>query len=133
MAQLLNKICIIILLQSLVLFGDESNGIRVSLGGENANFLAAIEDVPLMSGLIEDETKTLNFNKPSGRLVQAHTYGQLMENEIVRYYKLVLPEFGWQNIDNLVFSREGELLRINCFRENNTLIVIFMLSPESAK
>ena len=120
-------------MQSLILFGPQLNEIRSVLSNENAQFLSSIEDVPLMSGLTEDKTIMLNYNKPSGRLVQVYTYGQLNEIEAITYYRLVLPEFGWKNINNLVFHREGEMLKIRLFRENNTLIVVFMLSPASTK
>jgi len=75
----------------------------------------------------------LNFNKPSGRLVQVYAFGPLKEKEIINYYNLVLPEFGWKNIHDLVFVREGEILKINLFRENSTLIVVFMLSPDTTE
>tara|TARA_Y100000588_G_C13604568_1_gene648541 strand:+ start:184 stop:588 length:405 start_codon:yes stop_codon:yes gene_type:complete len=134
MSQLLNKVYIIVVCQSLIMFGFEVNAIRASLGGENPQqFLSSIEDVPLMLGLIEDENNVLNFNKPSGRLVQVYAFGPLKEKEIINYYNLVLPEFGWKNIHDLVFVREGEILKINLFRENSTLIVVFMLSPDTTE
>ncbi len=133
MAQTLNKVHIIIVLQTLILFGFEWNEIRSSLGDENAQFLSLIEDVPLMLGLREDDTNVINFNKPSGRLVQIYAYGQLKEKETINYYKLVLPELGWNNIHNLVFVRDGEILKINLFREDNTLTVVFKLSPNTKK
>ena len=82
MAQTLNKVHIIIVLQTLILFGFEWNEIRSSLGDENAQFLSLIEDVPLMLGLREDDTNVINFNKPSGRLVQIYAYFSLVSSYV---------------------------------------------------
>jgi len=89
-------------------------------GGETAEFLSAIEDVPLMAGLTEDTAATLDFDKPDGRLV-------------VEFYITVMPEFGWQLANDLVFSRDGEMLRIHLSAEDRLLLVRFVLSPHSSQ
>ena len=44
-----------------------------------------------------------------------------------------LPELGWHIIDGLVFSREGEMLRIDLIPEGRLLVVRFVLSPNSSQ
>ena len=98
---------------------------------ETASFLAAIEEVPLMAGLTEEETPALDFDKPDGRLVETYAYGEVGAQEATDFYRAVMPEFGGQNIDGLVFTREGEMLRIELIPEEHALVVRFVLSPKS--
>jgi len=98
-----------------------------------AAFLVAIEEVPLMAGLTEEATPALDFDKPDGRLVETYAYGDVEADQTTEFYRAVMPEFGWQNIDRLVFLREGELLRIDLIREEHVLVVRFVLSPHSTQ
>ena len=102
-------------------------------GGETAAFLAAIEDVPLMAGLTEDTAATLDFDKPDGRLVEVFAYGEVGRDDVVEFYITVMPEFGWQLANDLVFSRDGEMLRIHLSTEDRLLLVRFVLSPHSSQ
>lgn len=98
--------------------------------GETAAFLSAIEDVPLMAGLTEDAASALNFDKPDGRLVEAYAYGEIALQEAAAFYRAIMPEFGWRQTDDLVFSREGEMLRIYLIAEECALLVRYVLSPK---
>lgn len=102
-------------------------------GGDGAAFLIAIEEVPLMAGLTEEQTPALDFDKPDGRLVETYAYGEVTAEDAAAFYHAVMPEFGWQNIDGLVFSREGEMLRIDLIPEEHSLVVRFVLSPSSSQ
>ncbi len=101
--------------------------------GETAAFLAAIEEVPLMAGLTEEPTVALDFDKPHGRLVETYAYGEVRAEDAAAFYHAVMPEFGWQVISGLVFSREGEMLRIDLIAEERSLVVRFVLSPNSSQ
>ena len=96
-------------------------------------FLIAIEEVPLMAGLTEEKTPALDFDKPDGRLVETYAYGEVTVEHAAAFYRAVLPEFGWHIIDGLVFSREGEMLRIDFIPEGRSLVVRFVLSPNSSQ
>ena len=100
---------------------------------DNAAFLIAIEEVPLMAGLTEEQTPALDFDKPDGRLVETYAYGEVTAKDAATFYRAVMPEFGWQNTDGLVFSREGEMLRIDLIPEERSLVVRFVLSPNSSQ
>ncbi|MBT3172456.1 MAG: hypothetical protein HN333_13625 [Rhodospirillaceae bacterium] len=100
---------------------------------EQAVFLSAIEDVPLMAGLTEDRAAALEFDKPDGRLVEAYAYGEIGKQAASIFYTNVMPEFGWQIASDLVFSREGEMLRIYLSAEDRLLLVRFVLSPDSSQ
>jgi hypothetical protein len=96
---------------------------------ENA-FVIGIEDVPLMTGLIEDAEASLIFDKPDGRLIEAYAFGRLGADEVTDFYQTALPELGWQHVDNLAFLREGEMLRIHLIAGEDGLTVRFVLSPQ---
>ncbi len=86
-----------------------------------------------MTGLAEAKTPALNFDKPDGRLVETYAYGKVTAEDAAAFYRTVLPEFGWQIIDRLVFLREGEMLRIDLIPEGRLLLVRFVLSPNSSQ
>ena len=96
-------------------------------------FLAAIEDVPLMTELTEDRTATIDFDKPNGRLIETYAYGNVSKENATDFYLTVMPEFGWQIVEGLVFLREGEMLRIEFTPEERSLVVRFILSPGSSQ
>ncbi|MBI05955.1 MAG: hypothetical protein CMM54_03130 [Rhodospirillaceae bacterium] len=96
---------------------------------ESGNFLAAIEEVPLMAELTEDLAATLYFDKPSGRLIEAYAYGKVSVENATNFYLTVMPEFGWQIEEGLVFLREGEMLLMEFIPEERSLVVRFILSP----
>ena len=100
---------------------------------ESAAFLTAIEEVPLMAGLTEERVAALDFDKPDGRLVETYAYGEVRAEDAAAFYTAVMPEFGWKNIEALVFSREGEMLRIELIAEERSLVVRFVLSPDSSQ
>ena len=100
---------------------------------ETGKFLAAIEDVPLMTELTEDRAATLDFDKPNGRLMEAYAYGDVSTENATDFYLTVMPEFGWQIVEGLVFLREGEMLRIEFIPEERSLVVRFILSPGSSQ
>ena len=86
-----------------------------------------------MAGLTEDTAATLDFDKPDGRLVEAYAYGEVRRDDVVEFYITVMPEFGWQLANDLVFSRDGEMLRIHLSTEDRLLLVRFVLSPHSSQ
>ena len=100
---------------------------------ESGGFLAAIQDVPLMAELTEDRAAALDFDKPDGRLIEAYAYGAVSVEDASGFYLAVMPEFGWQIVEGLVFSREGEMLRIEFITEKRSLVVRFVLSPGSSQ
>ncbi|PPR27101.1 MAG: hypothetical protein CFH38_00391 [Alphaproteobacteria bacterium MarineAlpha10_Bin1] len=86
-----------------------------------------------MAGLTEDTAATLDFDKPDGRLVEVFAYGEVGRDDVVEFYITVMPEFGWQLANDLVFSRDGEMLRIHLSAEDRLLLVRFVLSPHSSQ
>lgn len=86
-----------------------------------------------MAELTEDRALTLDFDKPDGRLIEAYAHGVVSTENATGFYLAVMPEFGWQTVEGLVFSREGEMLRIEFTPEERSLVVRFVLSPGSSQ
>lgn len=93
------------------------------------SFLSDIQDLPLMSGLEELEGQGMAFDKPSGRIVEAHATGDLEEAEVRRFYERTLEQLGWRPVGLDTFQREGEVLSISYKRSGGHLHVGFTLQP----
>jgi hypothetical protein len=79
-----------------------------------ADFLKAIDDVPLAQGLTE-APEPLIFETAQGRVVKTQATGQVDGGAVTSFYLETLPALGWKRVeaDNaLVFERENERLAI---------------------
>jgi len=95
-------------------------------------FLATIEDLPLMPGLTEDATAGVNFDSPAGRIVEAVTFGKVSEQQVLDFYAAALPQLGWRQDGGAEFSREREILKIEFPsppKPGSPLTVRFALKP----
>lgn len=77
-------------------------------------FLRAIDDVPLVSGLTETADPVV-FESDQGRVVRTAAEGNVGASEISSFYIASLPALGWKRVDDpnrLSFERENEELNI---------------------
>lgn len=99
-----------------------------------ASFLSVAPDIPLAPGLSEAETGALIFDKPEGRIVSIEALAATPSADIFAFYRLSLPNLGWQNKQELsvrnseTFHREGEALTI----KYEGGVVFFRLQPIAA-
>ncbi len=99
-----------------------------------ASFLSVAPDIPLAPGLSEAETGALIFDKPEGRIVSIEALAATPSADIFAFYRLSLPNLGWQNKPELsdrnseTFYREGEALTI----KYEGGVVFFRLQPIAA-
>ncbi|MBL6927882.1 MAG: hypothetical protein ISR44_01815 [Rhodospirillales bacterium] len=98
---------------------------------EPAAFLAGFEDLPLMPGLVEDESAGMEFDAPGGRIVEAVASGSVSQAGVLDFYGSTLPQLGWRDVGQRVFSREGEVLRLEISENGGVVTVRFAVSPES--
>jgi hypothetical protein len=79
----------------------------------DAAYFAAVEDLPLPPGFVEQETGTA-FDSAEGRLVLAYAEGELSGLAVRDFYYDTLPQLGWsvspQADGTLVFQRGREEL-----------------------
>lgn len=77
-----------------------------------ADFLKAIEDVPLIAGMTE-QAEPVVFESDQGRVVKTVAEGQVDGARISSFYVATLPSLGWKQVaDGLSFERENERLNI---------------------
>ena len=79
-----------------------------------ADFLSAIDDVPLAKGLTELPDPVV-FESDQGRVVRTSAEGQVGATEISAFYIASLPSLGWKRVESdasLAFERENERLSI---------------------
>ena len=107
----------------------------LSVGSSLAvSFLYVAPDIPLAPGLSEAETGALIFDKPEGRIVSIEALAATPSADIFAFYRLSLPNLGWQNKPELsvrnseTFHREGEALTI----KYEGGVVFFRLQPIAA-
>ena len=75
-------------------------------------FVAGLEDLPLMPRLVELADQRVKFDSAGGRVVEAIAAGAVARAEILGFYARALPELGWRAEGEGVWAREGERLRI---------------------
>ncbi|MBC8337070.1 MAG: hypothetical protein H8E39_00120 [Alphaproteobacteria bacterium] len=98
---------------------------------EPAAFLAGFEDLPLMPGLVEDESAGMEFDAPGGRIVESVAMGGVTRGAVLDFYASTLPQLGWRDDGPQGFAREGEVLRLEISENGGVVTVRFALSPES--
>jgi len=98
-------------------------------------YLAAVADLPLPPGLVEDVDAGLNFDKPEGRIVEALARGTLAKTDVAAFYRAALPSLGWKPLADTQtgsrWQRDGEILRVD-FAGNGggkSLVVRFSIAP----
>jgi hypothetical protein len=102
-----------------------------------AGYLDAVEDMPLMEGLVETGDGGIVFDKPNGRIVRSIAEGHVSTTNVRHFYTDTLPQLGWQRkkklelIDDLlVFERETERLEIEIVPETNGMTQVrFSIEP----
>lgn len=96
-------------------------------------YLAAVADLPLPPGLVEEVEAGISFDKPEGRIVEAVARGAVTEADVVAFYRAALPGLGWQKLKGgetgSRWQRGGELLSVEIIDGSNPLVVRFSIAP----
>ncbi len=79
-------------------------------------FINGLEDIPLYKKMEYVEDSLILFDKIDGRYVSVEIYGDYKEEEVVKFYKKILPNLGRKEIKFLIFNRNNETLEIICKR-----------------
>ena len=75
------------------------------------------------------EDSLILFDKIDGRYVSVEINGDYEEEEVIEFYKMILPNLGWREKKPLIFNRNNETLEIICKREKEKLYVKFSIFP----
>lgn len=97
------------------------------------DYLTAISDLPLASGLTELKDKTTVFDAPVGKIVTAYATGQVKAEDVRSFYDSTLPQLGWQVGSSGTYHRKAETLKIDVLggQGGGPVNVSFTLSSES--
>ena len=100
-------------------------------GGSSSNksFVPSLPDVPLPKDFEVDPTTGSFFDSAEGRIAEMYAAGFKKPDEVVSYYNKTLPQFGWENIDNSSFSKDGEVLTITPEKGQYLTTVKYQLRP----
>jgi hypothetical protein len=97
-------------------------------------YLAAVADLPLPPGLVEDVGAGISFDKPEGRIVEALARGAVAKTDVAAFYRAALPGLGWKPLaDDQAGSRwqrGGEILSVDIVDAGNPLLVRFSIAPK---
>jgi len=94
-------------------------------------FLDCIEDIPLMNELVEKKDSCFYFDSNEGRVANVEVEGNLDKNDILDFYRNILPQLGWKINDDRAyeniekFRRENELLNIMIHENNQKSLITF--------
>ena len=101
-----------------------------SVAADATDYVAGIDDLPLMAGLKSVPDAGVVFDKPAGRIVEAYAEGAVSRAEVASFYAATLPQLGWRARQSNVFQREGERLSLIFLGGDGDLVVRFTLEPE---
>jgi hypothetical protein len=108
-------------------------GIAAAAAWAEAAWLAGVEDLPLMPGLIERAEKSVVFDKPGGRIVEAEAIGRLERGAVEKFYAETLPALGWAPQGAGLYRRDEEVLRLDFGREGGATTIRFTINPGAAR
>ena len=78
-----------------------------------ARFLSVMEEMPLMPGLVEVTDAAVNFDGPSGRIIEAFVAGSVQVDAVRAFYAATLPQLGWARQATGEYRRDAEILRLD--------------------
>jgi len=102
----------------------------VAAPAADGGFVAGLEDVPLMPGLLETAGAGFAFDKPSGRIAEALAEGPFEADEVRNFYAATLIQLGWVPMGDDRYRREGETLQLTIEPIGGGVRVRYTLSPD---
>ena len=75
----------------------------VSHTSYSLKFINGLEDIPLYKKMEYVEDSLILFDKIDGRYVSVEINGDYEEEEVIEFYKMILPNLGWSE-KNLLHS-----------------------------
>jgi len=92
-------------------------------------FVEGFDDLPLMPALTQEPGRTVVFDSPYGRIVEAYAAGRVARDRVLEFYDSALPQLGWTRVGKASFRREGEVLTLDFTQEGPRVTVRFQVSP----
>ncbi len=96
------------------------------------DYFAAIDDLPVAPGMAEDESASVVFDSPAGRIVTVVATGSARLADLRTYYGSALPALGWEPQSADAYVREGETLTFSYSRDGDRLTMRIRLATSGA-
>jgi hypothetical protein len=95
-------------------------------------FFTDLEELPIMSGLVENQAAAVTFETANGRIIEVEASGTVSAEEVVEFYSETLPQLGWEKVGDIAFQRDQERLTLRITDVGaGRVLVAFSLSPKS--
>jgi hypothetical protein len=95
-------------------------------------FFDLLDDVPVMPALTPVTDAGIEFDTPSGRIVEAYAIGATDRQAVLEFYRKTLPQLGWRPGAGNAFLRESEYLKIDFFGPDGEITVRFTVAPATS-
>ena len=76
------------------------------------DFVYGLDDIPVFKEMKYVENSNILFDKIDGRFVSSEMVGNYSIKDIRKFYMSVLPNLGWEEVDENLFQRDKEYLEI---------------------
>lgn len=94
-------------------------------------FFTDLEELPIMTGLAENQAAAVTFETANGRIIEVEASGTMKASEVMAFYGETLPQLGWTRVSDGVFERDQERLALMITdAEAGRVLVGFSLSPK---
>jgi len=93
-------------------------------------FFSTIPDLPIMQGVHELPDHAVMFDKPAGRIIESVAQvDSVTWPQIQSYYKAALPQLGWALLSEDIYTRGGEVLRLEFEEIEGEYFLRIVLAP----
>ncbi|MBU6474323.1 MAG: hypothetical protein KGQ70_00020 [Alphaproteobacteria bacterium] len=93
-------------------------------------YFSAMDDLPVMQGMVEQPADTVIFDKPAGRIVEFSARTAEQPRAVLAFYGSALPPLGWKPVKKGVFVRAHEKLKMDFAAAAGETLVRFTLTPD---
>ena len=100
-----------------------------SFTSEALRFINGLEDIPVYKKMEYVEDSLILFDKIDGRYVSVEITGDYDEDKVLKFYKKILPNLGWEEKKPLIFNRNNETLEIISKKEEGQVYIKFNIFP----
>lgn len=95
-------------------------------------FFTDLEELPIMSGLAENQAAAVTFETANGRIIEVEASGTVSATKVIEFYSETLPQLGWEKVGDGTFQRDQEQLTLKITDiDAGRVLVAFSLSPKS--
>lgn len=92
-------------------------------------FVDGFDDLPLMTGLIQNPETTVVFDGTFGQIIESMAVTDLSKEDILTFYQENLYALGWHKKHATVFERDDNLLTLDFQFYEKEKLIVFRLEP----